>query len=189
MKLKIVALFLSVILFSQNTFAQLCAVLKDARCGEYHTHAIDDHSNLWATGDGGSARGLGDIGQVYSLQRVKGLNGNGFLKNIISFDAGWYHSLAVDSNHYCLSWGGDDSGQLGNGDDGSSNVPIKVHGLNNDANGLRHIVVISAGRSGTHSLAVDSNGYVYGFGYNGYYVNGGAKVYHMAGGRILYHSN
>ncbi len=42
--------------------------------------------------------GLGDISEnVLSLEQVKGPNGIGNLNNIISFDAGWEHSLAVQN--------------------------------------------------------------------------------------------
>jgi alpha-tubulin suppressor-like RCC1 family protein len=164
-----VSIILSVILFSQISSAEYCAFLKDVRCGESHTLAIDDNNNLWACGES-YATGLGSGDRVYSLQRVKGLNNVGFLSNVIAFDAGWYHSLAVTSDGLCLAWGTADGtyGLLGNGpNEGDSNVPIKVHGLNNDSNGLKHIVKVSAGRSGKHSIAVDSKGYTYAWGFNG----------------------
>lgn len=156
---------LSVFLFSQTFASSFCTKLVDARCGEFHTLALDTHGNLWSCGGKNGVYillGIGNIsGNVPSLQRVKGLGGNGFLKNIIAFDAGWYHSLAVDADGNCYSFGYDYNGQLGNGPyEGSSNVPTRVHGLNNDANGLKNIVMVSAGRSGKHSLAARAAEYL-----------------------------
>ena len=111
MKSRIVSVILSVCLLCQISFAEYCAFLADVKCGETTTLALDDSNNLWSCGSSNIyALGLGDIqGEVLSLQRVKGINGNGYLNNIISFDAGWYHSLAVTSDGLCLAWGSNDN--------------------------------------------------------------------------------
>ncbi len=181
MKTRIFSILFLVVLFSQICFAQLCSVLKDVRCGETHTLAVDDSNNLWACGSSANAyaMGLGYVGAVSTLQRVKGPNGNDYFKNVKSFDAGFMHSLVADSNGYCWAFGDDGSGQLGNGpNEGGSSVPIKVYGLNNDASGLQNIAKVSAGRSGLHSLAVDSYGYVYAWGLNslGQCGNGNSQI-------------
>jgi alpha-tubulin suppressor-like RCC1 family protein len=171
MKSWILSIILSVCLFSQTGFAQLCSVLKDVRIGEAHTLCLDADDKLWSCGRGGYAMGLGDSAtSVFSLKRV--LDGDmntpsGYVENVKIFDAGWYHSLVVDSNGNCYAFGTDPSGQLGNGDyEGDSSVPTKVHGLNNDANGLKNIVMVSAGRSGQHSLFVRNDGYILSCGLN-----------------------
>ena len=101
MKSRILSIFLSVLIFSQISFAQLCSILKDVRCGESHTLALDDNNGLWACGGGGYARGLGVVSDtILSLQRVLCGDTNtasGYLENVISFDAGWKHSLAVSN--------------------------------------------------------------------------------------------
>ena len=172
MKSKTVVLILSITLFSQIGFSQWCSTLTNVSIGENHTLVLDDNGYLWACGGGGNedAMGLGNgVGTVLSLQRVLCGETNtfsGYLENIVHFDAGWYHSLAVLDDGRCLSFGRDGEGQLGNGSNGSSSVPIFVHGLNDNPGGLQDIVKVSAGRSGTHSLAVDSSGYVYAWGNN-----------------------
>jgi alpha-tubulin suppressor-like RCC1 family protein len=173
MKTRIFSIILSAALFSQISFAQICAKLVAVSCGEFHTLALDENGNLYSCGGDSSTSyyplGLGNISaNVLYLRQVKGPNGAGNLKHIISFDAGWEHSLAVDSNHLCWAWGIDSYGKLGNGSGGNSSVPILVHGLNDNSNGLQNIVTVSAGRSGQHSLAVDSSGYVYAWGFNYY---------------------
>jgi len=133
MKSRILSIILSVFLSSQICFAQLCAKLVDVSEGEVHILALDNHGNLYSCGGNSDCYdqlGLGDISEtVLSLQLVHGPNNVGFLNHVIAFDAGWYHSLAVDSNGSCWSFGTDTRGQLGNGNEGSSNVPVRVHGV------------------------------------------------------------
>jgi alpha-tubulin suppressor-like RCC1 family protein len=140
-----------------------CARLKSVSAGEMHTLALADDNSLFACGDNSVWElGIGDrFGQVSTLRQVKVQNGIGYLKNIVSYDAGWKHSLAAgaDGNVWSLGW--DDFGQLGNGAGQQNNeFPDKVKDINGTGF-LNHIVYVSAGRSGEHSLAVDSNGYVY----------------------------
>jgi alpha-tubulin suppressor-like RCC1 family protein len=101
MKSRIVIIILSVVLFTQISFAQLCVSLKDVAAGEYHTLALGEDGSLWSCGgryDCYKQLGLGDgvYYNILSLRPVLGLNGDGLLKNIIAFDAGMEHSLAVD---------------------------------------------------------------------------------------------
>ncbi|MBP2656492.1 MAG: repeat domain protein [Firmicutes bacterium] len=57
------------------------------------------------------------------------------------------------------SWGFNNYGQLGNGTNTSSNVPVTVSDLSN-------VITISAG--GSHSLALLEDGTVQAWGYNSY---------------------
>lgn len=157
---------------SNISMAVMCARLKHVSGGEDHTLALMDDNTLWACGgsfNNHNQLGLDGAYNVLSLQQVLGEDGEGFLQNVATYDAGWYHSLAADANGTLWAWGYDDYGQLGNGANQTDwEVPQKVHGVN-DVNYLSDtvdIVYVSAGRSGTHSLAVDSNGYVYGWGNN-----------------------
>ena len=159
---------------SNISMGVICARLDAVSAGENHSLALMDDNTLWACGGSSYEYQLGLGGNVYnvlSLQQVKGENGNGYLQDVATFDAGWYHSLAADSNGTLWAWGNNTNGQLGGGSGVSYwDVPQKVHGVN-DVGYLSDtvdIVYVSAGRSGYHSLVVDSNGYVYGFGYNYY---------------------
>jgi len=186
---------LVIFLFVNNNFSNgaiLCANLKSVSAGETHTLALSDDNSLWVCGsdegDGieyGYLLGLGnDVTSSYSLKQVHGEDDFGYLNNIVSYDAGWLHSLAADSNTL-WSWGYDDLGQLGNGPGYQDwEFPQKVHGVNDIGylSDTNHIVYVSAGRSGKHSLAVDSNGYVFAWGNNdsgqcGDGVSGGQRNY------------
>lgn len=148
MKIKtFLTIFCFLIFYKVSLANNCCPKFIDVAAGEYHTLALARDGSLWACGGDPYdpllyQLGLGNISaSVLSLQRIGGLD------NVIAFDAGWQHSLAVDSNHFCWSFGYDDEGQLGNGPgQQNSSVPIKVHGLNNDANGLRNIVKVSGKR-------------------------------------------
>jgi alpha-tubulin suppressor-like RCC1 family protein len=107
-----------------------------------------------------------------------------YLENIDAIAAGWMHSLALDVNGSIWSWGWNSEGQLGiglSGPEAYSTTPVQV--LRGDqpddpcepSGYLKHITAISAGRSGRHSLAIDANGYAYGWGYNKYGQCGNAE--------------
>ncbi|MCE5263077.1 MAG: Ig-like domain repeat protein [Deltaproteobacteria bacterium] len=80
-----------------------------------------------------------------------------------AISAGAGHSLAIDPDGSVWAWGNNYFGELGNGTFTDSTVPVKVK----DPTGqgfLTGIVSISAGYG--HSLALDQNGKVYGWGSN-----------------------
>jgi alpha-tubulin suppressor-like RCC1 family protein len=86
MKSRILTVILSVVLFSQSSFAQLCAALKDARCGETHTLALSEDNYLFSCGSGWNGQlGLCDIGNAPSLQRIKGLKNLQYIQLIRPF--------------------------------------------------------------------------------------------------------
>ncbi len=139
--------------------------------GENHTLILTESNSVWSCGDNTYSQ-LGDNTNKTRFVPVQVLDGemntdSNYLENITVISAGWMHSLAVDSNRFCWSWGSDGAGQLGNGDsEGSSAVPVQVHGGEQGTPFLRYITCISAGRSGAHSLAVDANHFCYAWGNN-----------------------
>jgi len=140
------------LLFISNiSLAVMCARLKSVSAGEYHTLALADDNTLWACGGSSDGvLGLGNVGDTYSLQQVLGEDGEGFLENVVTFDAGWQHSLAADANGTIWAWGDDSYGQLGNGAGNyGADVPERVRGID-DVNYLSDtvdIIYVSAGRS------------------------------------------
>jgi alpha-tubulin suppressor-like RCC1 family protein len=130
----------------------------------YHSLALDSDGNVWAWGD----NSYGQLGDETKIERhtpikVKGFDGIDDLENIIAIAAGGYHSIALDSNGKVWAWGYNCNGQLGNGETGEEVTPIKVKGL--DGEGLLEGIVAIAGGE-YHSLALDSDGYVWAWGYN-----------------------
>src|SRR3990172_3621138 len=69
------------------------------------------------------------------------------------------HSLALKNDGTVWAWGLNVSGQLGNGTNTNSNVPVQVTGLTG-------ITAIAAGQD--HSLALKNDGTVWAWGYNLY---------------------
>lgn len=167
--------FLSVYTVSDAQTAFMRA--NDVSGGEYHTLVLMRDGNLWTCGANGTSTeqygqlGVGDYGVYSKLVPVHGgETGTPYLGSIIDFDAGWQHSLAVNNAGVCLAWGCDKLGEIGTGPGQvDSTEPNWVHGPNNTGV-LSNIVALSAGRSGEHSLAVESaalGGHVYAWGSNG----------------------
>ncbi len=82
-----------------------------------------------------------------------------YFKNVLSFDAGWHHSICCDTDGYCYTMGANINSVLGSGETQTS-VPKRVlSGEQSDPNDphgeLENIIQVSAGRSGTHCLAIE----------------------------------
>jgi alpha-tubulin suppressor-like RCC1 family protein len=80
---------------------------------------------------------------------------------VTAIGAGAGHSLAVTSTGRVLAWGYNNTGQLGDGTNTDSNVPVEVPLPAGDT------FTAVAGGSG-HSLALTSTGQMYAWGYNAY---------------------
>ena len=164
--MKRIMVLLGVLLLISDAYCE-CRSAIDVSCGEYHSLILTQSGRLWSCGANSNlALGVGSgVSASHSPVQVKGQDGMGYLSDIIDFDAGWEHSMACDSLGYAWAWGCNPHGQLGNNNSGNSEYPQKVVGVNGEGY-LQNIVSVSAGRSGQHSLALNSNGYVYSWGYN-----------------------
>ncbi|MFI8517138.1 hypothetical protein ACIGEZ_04810 [Streptomyces sp. NPDC085481] len=89
-----------------------------------------------------------------------------FLTDVTAIAAGASFNLALRANGTVIAWGGNFSGQLGDGTTTSTNVPVASSGLGN-------VVALAAGDA--HSLALFANGQVASWGANlsGQLGNGG----------------
>ena len=151
--------------------------------GEDHTLVLTADKAAWSCGpNGGNEPGVGDYWGVlgidstdrcldqHTLTRIHGPNGVSYLVDINDIDAGWKHSLALDVNGFVWSWGWNSKGQLGVGLSPYETIPVQVFRGEqtadpcNPSDYLGRIIGISAGRSGEHSLAVDTDGCVYSWG-------------------------
>ena len=105
------------------------------------------------------------VGPISGGQNVT-IVGTGFVpkeKNIIQLSVSGMYSLALSSDGVVYAWGDGSSGQLGNNSTSSSSVPVAVTTAGTPMAG-KTIVSISAGSA--HSLALASDGTVYGWGFN-----------------------
>lgn len=94
-----------------------------------------------------------------STVTVKRNPGNRVSFKYVSVSAGQAHTLAVGSDGYVYSWGNNDSGQLGDGTTVTRSAAVRVQ----TPLDVRFLQVAAGGG---HSLALDSNGNVWGWGQN-----------------------
>ena len=144
--------------------------------GSIHSLALDSNGKVYAWGYGAD----GQLGNGDTINQVSpvAVDTSGVLagKTITAITAsGGQHSLALDSNGKVYAWGDNTVGQLGSGtitSDQSSPVAVDTSGVLNG----KTIVAISA--AGGHSLALDSDGKVYSWGYdsNGQLGDGGTNT-------------
>ena len=89
----------------------------------------------------------------------------------VQVSAGYWHSLALSSDGYAYAWGWNWYGQLGNNTSGSSEYspfPVLVRTPDSPADESIGLKAIQISAGNLHSLALDSNGYVYAWGWNWY---------------------
>ena len=135
--------------------------IKEISAGDSHTVAIDEDGKVYAWG--ANVRGqLGDGTNNRSNIPICISDIATNLVNIKEISAGEDHTVAIDEDGKVYAWGDNDWGQLGDGTNNRSNIPICISDI---ATNLVNIKAISAG--GDHTVAIDENGKVYAWGYNG----------------------
>jgi alpha-tubulin suppressor-like RCC1 family protein len=140
--------------WSPNQVAGLSNITGIA-CGFGHSLALKSDGTVWAWGGNGS----GEIGDGTQIDRLVPVHVDG-VAGATAVAGGMYHSLALKSDGTVWAWGQNSYGELGNGTMAASFVPVRVVGLA----GVR---VIASGWA-YHSLALDSDGSVWAWGYNAY---------------------
>jgi len=141
--------------------------------GGYHSLALKSDGTVWAWG----YNGCGQLGNGTTINRttpvqVKRPDGKDYLTDIIAIAAGtdsststpWESfSLALKSDGTVLAWGGNDYGQLGDSTTEERHLPVQVKGPGGEGY-LTDVIVIAAGER--YSLALKSDGTVWGWGHN-----------------------
>jgi alpha-tubulin suppressor-like RCC1 family protein len=132
--------------------------------GVGHSLALKSDGTVWAWGNNGNGE-LGDYGsENFSAVPVQ-VGGGSFgattpgFDSIIAIEAGLGHSLALKADGTVWVWGANGDGQLGNGDMNrlSAFHPLQL--------GLTNIIAIGGGDQ--HSIALRSDGTLWGWGQNG----------------------
>ena len=85
-------------------------------------------------------------------------------KKIVKIAAGQGHSLALTDDGMVYAWGRNDTGQLGNNATTDAMLPVAVTVTGTPMSNKTIVEIASGAR---HSLAIDSSGKVYAWGYNG----------------------
>ncbi len=132
------------------TFTQLAA-------GRSHSLAVGSDGNTYAWGNGSYGQ-LGNGALTNSSMPVKVSTPAGVTFTQVA--AGYTYSLAVGSDGNTYAWGNGGNGQLGNGTNTDSSVPVKV-------STPAGVTFTHVAAGGNHSLAVGSDGNTYAWGYNG----------------------
>ena len=134
--------------------------------GVTHSMALDSEGKVYSWGENvNGLLGTGDAIPTLSpvLVRTGGTPMAG--KKIVQISAGGAHSMALDSegNIYAWGWGGE--GQLGNGENNNSNVPILVK---KEGTGLEGKTIKKVMAGGMFSMVLTSDGSLYSWGKNNY---------------------
>ncbi|BDR53792.1 hypothetical protein KIM372_16990 [Bombiscardovia nodaiensis] len=130
--------------------------------GDYHSLALTSDGKIYAWG----INRFGQLGDgTASTQYAPVLVRQGALPtqaHYTAISAGGNHSLALGSDGKAYAWGLNYSGELGTNSNVSSSTPVQVQQGELPA-GQRYLQVSA---SAAHSVALGSDGYVYGWGQN-----------------------
>ncbi len=131
--------------------------------GADHTVALASNGTVYAWGLNTKGQ-VGDGTTTAVRNAPVAVNVSGVLagKKIKAVAAGESHCVVLADDGKVYTWGDNSYGQLGNGNNTDSNVPVEV--ITSGAIAGKSIVAISAG--GLFSVALASDGTVYTWGYN-----------------------
>ncbi|OUZ09116.1 hypothetical protein BHE97_11475 [Aeromicrobium sp. PE09-221] len=119
--------------------------------GFTHTCALTTTGDAYCWGYGRLGDGTDDASLV--PVQVTGLD-----EPVTAITAGWYHTCALTTTDTAHCWGNNGDGQLGNGTDGASLVPVQVTGLDDPVTAITARV--------THTCALTTTGDAYCWGNN-----------------------
>lgn len=131
--------------------------------GSFHSFVLCTDGSLASWGYNGYGQ-LGD-NSVISRSVPVLVNTSGVLsgKTITAACAGYYHSLALCADGSVAAWGYNGSGELGNGTNNSSSIPVAV----NASGVLNGKTVASLSSGAVHNIASCTDGTLTAWGYNG----------------------
>lgn len=127
--------------------------------GKFHALALKSDGTLWSWG----RNNAGQLGDTTTTGRQAPVKVGGTDKTNtatwIAFSAGGTHSLGIQKDGTLWTWGNNTDGQLGNASTSATPVstPTKI--------GTLTYLTVAAG--GSHSMAIGTDGALYGWGANG----------------------
>ena len=139
-------------------------IIKAIACGSGQSLALASDGKVYAWGDNSSGQ-LGS-GNNPNSNVPLAVNISGVLsgKTITAIACALSNSLALASNGTIYAWGSNAYGQLGNGNNNDSNVPVAI----NMSGTLSGKTINSITCGGGHSLVLASDGKIYSFGWNNF---------------------
>ena len=144
------------------TPVQVMSSVTAIAAGPNFSLAVTSNGNVYAWGDNHH----GQLGTDYPNQHATPVQVSG-LVNVVAVAAGQYHSLAMTSNGSVYAWGDNTYGQLGDGTTTQRTAPVLVQATGTiSGNNLTGVKAIAAGY--WHSMALKTDGTIWGWGYNGY---------------------
>ncbi|WP_445338171.1 RCC1 domain-containing protein [Bifidobacterium sp. ESL0822] len=130
--------------------------------GYYHSLAIDARGNIWAWGFNQFGE-LGNGNNINSaIPTLAQYPRDAGTVTAIQVSGGFHHTAAIDTKGNTWSWGWNWFGQLGNGNNIDSAIPVPVQ-YPRDA-GTVTAIQVSAGAD--HSLIIDTKGNTWAWGWN-----------------------
>ena len=136
--------------------------------GSYYSLALKSDGTVWAWGWAENGQiGDGVRGYRYTPVQVKGLNGSGYLTNIVDISAA-DHSLALKNDGTLFAWGNNKYGQLGDGTKIDRFFPVQVKG-DYGLGYFNNVGTIIAKNSSSNSFVIKNDGSIWGWGWNGAY--------------------
>ncbi|MDR1032785.1 MAG: hypothetical protein LBL84_02090 [Candidatus Nomurabacteria bacterium] len=140
--------------------------------GQRHSMAIDTNGNLYTWGYnfiGQIGNGSAGTANVTTPWQVNGGTGSGVPDStkFSQIAAGSECSMAIDTNGNLYAWGSDGRGQISNGS-GTVNVttPWQING--GSSSGIPASTKFTQITASNHSMAIDTDGNLYMWGYNYY---------------------
>ncbi len=125
--------------------------------GAKHTIAIDNNYVLWGWG----YNFYGQLGVNSTVSRRTPVSIQGAKKTFCQIKSGNNHTVGIDKNGQIWGWGYNFYGQLGVNSTASDRcTPVSIQGAK------KTFCQITAGRN--HTIGIDKNGQVWGWGRNGY---------------------
>jgi alpha-tubulin suppressor-like RCC1 family protein len=144
---------------SLTSFSNVTASPFSGRITANQTHSlgVKPDGSVWAWGD----NTYGELGDGTTTNRLSPVQA-AITGAVTQISTGWYHTLALKSDRSVWAWGYNAEGQIGDGTTNQRATPIQVSSLT----GLSAVTGVAAGQY--HSVAVKSDGTVWGWGYNAY---------------------